>query len=129
MMQELGQQMDHQEVLALVAEVNTNNNGSIDFEEFLAIMVTQGKKQEEESKLVEAFMQFDLEGTGYITEQNLRHIMMSLGDQLTLEETNEMIKYADCDGDGYINYKGKESKTAEKIGTALELKSPVYWDG
>ena len=37
----------------------------------------------------------------------LRHIMTTLGEKLTNEEVEEMIKEADIDGDGTINYEGR----------------------
>ena len=46
-------------------------------------------------------------GNGYINATELRHIMTTLGEKLTAEEVDEMIKEADVDGDGTINYEGK----------------------
>lgn len=34
----------------------------------------------------------------------LRHVMTNLGEKLTDEEVEEMIKEADVDGDGQVNY-------------------------
>lgn len=34
----------------------------------------------------------------------LRHVMINLGEKLTDEELEQMIKEADLDGDGQINY-------------------------
>ena len=34
----------------------------------------------------------------------LRHVMANLGEKLTDEEVNEMIREADEDGDGQVNY-------------------------
>ena len=48
-----------------------------------------------------------LTGNGYISSGELRHIMTTLGEKLTNEEVEEMIKEADTDGDGTINYEGK----------------------
>ena len=45
-------------------------------------------------------------GNGYISSVELRHIMTTLGEKLTNEEVEEMIKEADMDGDGTINYEG-----------------------
>jgi len=52
----------------------------------------------------EAFRVFDRDGNGYVTEKELRLIMMNLGEKLTDEEIDEMIQCADVDGDGQINY-------------------------
>ena len=37
-------------------------------------------------------------------EAELRHVMTNLGEKLTDEEVDEMIREADVDGDGQINY-------------------------
>ena len=36
----------------------------------------------------------------------LRHVMTNLGEKLTDEEVDEMIREADVDGDGQVNYEG-----------------------
>ena len=38
--------------------------------------------------------------------QELRHVMSSLGEHLTEKELDDMMKEADTDGDGLINYNG-----------------------
>ena len=49
---------------------------------------------------------FDKDGSGKISEDELRTVMQSLGERLTDEELKEMIREADVDGDGEIDYKG-----------------------
>jgi Ca2+-binding EF-hand superfamily protein len=34
----------------------------------------------------------------------LRHVMINLGEKLTDEEVDQMIREADLDGDGQVNY-------------------------
>ena len=41
---------------------------------------------------------------GFISAAELRHVMTNLGEKLTDEEVDEMIREADVDGDGQINY-------------------------
>ena len=55
----------------------------------------------------QAFRIFDKDGNGYISRQELQIVMGNLGENLTDEEVDEMIKEADVDGDGRINYEGK----------------------
>lgn len=55
----------------------------------------------------QAFSVFDKDGDGFISAEELRHVMSSLGEKLSDEELNEMIKEADVDGDGEVNFEGR----------------------
>jgi hypothetical protein len=48
--------------------------------------------------------------------------MTNLGEKLTDEEVDEMIREADIDGDGQVNYEGMFLK----ISSNLSYRSPVY---
>lgn len=84
----------------------TLGNGTIDFEEFLLMMARKMKDTDSEEELREAFRVFDKDGNGFISAAELRHVMTNLGEKLTDEEVDEMIKEADLDGDGLVNYEG-----------------------
>lgn len=60
-----------------------------------------------EKKLMTKYMLSFFSGNGYINATELRHIMTTLGERLTNDEVEEMIKEADVDGDGTINYEGQ----------------------
>lgn len=45
-----------------------------------------------------------------ISSNELRHVMTSLGERLSEEEVDDMIKEADLDGDGMVNYEGTITK-------------------
>lgn len=79
-------------------------SGSIKFPDFLNLMVRKMRETDTEEELIEAFQVFDREGNGLITAQELRHVMTNLGEKLSAEEADEMIREADVDGDGQINY-------------------------
>ena len=47
---------------------------------------------------------FDKDGNGKISSEELKIVMQNLGERLTDEEINEMIREADNDGDGEVDY-------------------------
>ena len=47
---------------------------------------------------------FDSDGNGFINAAELRQVMLNLGEKLTEEEVEMMIKEADVNGDGLVNY-------------------------
>jgi len=65
---------------------------------------TRPKGTESEEEIKEAFKVFDKDGNGFISAAELRHVMTNLGEKLTDTEVDDLIKEADVDGDGQINY-------------------------
>ena len=61
------------------------------------------------------FRIFDKDDDGYITVDELRHIMQSLGEKMTEKELDEMVGEADHDRDGLINYEGAFSSLAASM--------------
>ncbi|URE18824.1 hypothetical protein MUK42_10363 [Musa troglodytarum] len=57
-----------------------------------------------EDELREAFKVFDKDQNGFISATELRNVMISLGEKLTDEEAAQMIREADLDGDGQVNF-------------------------
>jgi hypothetical protein len=43
---------------------------------------------------------FDKDGNGFVSAAELKHVMTNLGEKLSDEEVDEMIREADVDGDG-----------------------------
>ena len=70
-------------------------------------MERQEKNCDPHQELKEAFAVFDKDGSGTITSDELKEVMKAMGENLTEEEIDQMIREADIDGDGEINYEGK----------------------
>ncbi|GMI69960.1 calmodulin 8, calmodulin-like 8 [Hibiscus trionum] len=85
-------------------DADADANGAIEFAEFLNLMAKKMKETDAEEELKEAFKVFDNDQNGYISANELRHVMINLGEKLTDEEVEQMIKEADLDGDGQVNY-------------------------
>lgn len=48
--------------------------------------------------------------------------MTNLGEKLTEEEVEDMIKEADMDGDGMVNYDGKSSTSSTRLNDKLNFR-------
>ena len=105
-MRSLGQNPTAAELQDMVNEVGADGNGTIDFPEFLTIMARKfaTKTDDSEDELREAFKVFDKDGDGFVSASELRHVMVNLGEELTDEDVDEMIREADIDGDGQIGF-------------------------
>lgn len=93
----------------MVKEVDQDGNGSIEFHEFLLMMARKLKAADGEEEMHHAFKVFDKNDDGFITFDELKRVMCSIGERLTDEEIEDMIKEADLNGDKKIDYKGKKS--------------------
>lgn len=60
--------------------------------------------QQEGFTMKEAFEVFDTDNNGFIDAEELKAIMVALGEQVSDEEVQGMIQEADSDGDGMIDY-------------------------
>ncbi|KAJ0006060.1 hypothetical protein Pint_36747 [Pistacia integerrima] len=100
----LDQNPTEEELHNMINEVDMNGNGTIELGEFLNLMARKTKECEAEEELREAFKVFDKDQDGYISPNELRHVMMNLGEKLTDEEVDQMVREADLDGDGQVNY-------------------------
>lgn len=60
------------------------------------MMARKMKDTDSEEEIREAFRVFDRDGNGFISAAELRHVMTSIGEKLTEEEINAMIKEADA---------------------------------
>eukprot|EP01112_Ceratiomyxa_fruticulosa_P002989 TRINITY_DN1339_c0_g1_i3.p1 TRINITY_DN1339_c0_g1~~TRINITY_DN1339_c0_g1_i3.p1 ORF type:complete len:164 (-),score=30.04 TRINITY_DN1339_c0_g1_i3:96-587(-) len=104
-----------QEALNMIAEVDTDGSGAIEYPEFLTLMSRRlnTKKSlqnfDDDIELRGAFDAFDLNKDGFITAHELRTVMASVGEPLTDEELWTMIRETDTDNDGKVTFDDFES--------------------
>lgn len=67
------------------------------------MMARKMKDTDSQEEIREAFKVFDRDNNGFISAAELRHVMTSIGEKLTDDEVDEMIREADQDGDGKID--------------------------
>lgn len=103
-MKALGQDISEDDVSVMISEVDSDGSGEIDFAEFCTLMARQMEKADPEYEYKKAFKIFDKRGDGFIDNAELKHIMLNIGEDMGDGEIAEMIKEADNDGDGKLNY-------------------------
>lgn len=57
-----------------------------------------------DKEIRDAFVSFDLDKNGYVGAGELRHVLISIGENVTDEEVDEMINMCDRDGDGQVSF-------------------------
>lgn len=102
----LGESLTYKEIRSIFKEANVDglSKDYISFDDFCNVMNSKLSDNATERELMEAFKVFDREGNGYITAQDLKHVMLKISDELSEEEVNLLLKQADVNGDGQIDY-------------------------
>lgn len=103
----MGQAPTEEELFAMIAEVDDNMSGSIDFSEFLAVVESQKQQAEQLSKnndLLDAFVACggNPDKSGHVKRETLVKIIKH-DFQLTID-LEELIDSVDTDGSGEIEY-------------------------
>ncbi|KAL1495619.1 hypothetical protein AB1Y20_016487 [Prymnesium parvum] len=106
MLQSMGQDPTDEELFDMIAEVDSDGSGEIDFSEFLKVIIAQKAKQagqDDESDTVDAFIALggNPDKTGEISTDKLRTIVKDFGLTIDIEK---LIRETDTDHSGYIDY-------------------------
>jgi len=102
-MRALGFEPNKDEIKKMIADIDKDGNGTIDFEEFLTMMTAKMGERDSREEIMKAFRLFDDDETGKISFKNLKRVAKELGENMTDEGLQEMIDEADRDGDGEVN--------------------------
>ena len=102
----LGQSPSDDEIKEMTQLIDKDRSGTIDFKEFLGLLMLLMQEGDREDELLEAFKVLGGEGNGQVSTHEIRYAISKSRDGLTDQEIDEIIKEADQDGEGYIDYKG-----------------------
>ena len=105
--------------------VDVAGSRTVGFKEFL-MMISRAqarcdqrparhRKRAEEEDMRTAFKVFDIDGNGFIDAHELRLTMAGLGETLSDQDVEAMIRSADRNGDGKIDYEGRWSTTGAGV--------------
>ena len=102
-MRALGFEPKREEIKKMIADVDKDGSGVIDFPEFLDMMTQKMAERDPREEMLKAFRLFDDDETGKISFRNLKRVAKELGENMTDDEITEMIEEADRDGDVEIS--------------------------
>ncbi|CAF2885049.1 unnamed protein product [Rotaria sp. Silwood2] len=94
---------DH-EVEQLLTQMDSDHSGEIDYREFKNVMAASFFKKYSQHELQIAFKNFDADGNGYITANELNHILTRMGRHLSRGDIEAIVQSVDSSGDGKISF-------------------------
>ncbi|KAH3853185.1 uncharacterized protein LOC127875201 isoform X1 [Dreissena polymorpha] len=100
----LGQSTTDSDIRYMINYTEPTKKGFIEFDEFVLMMNAHKRRTEHKQQMREAFRVFDKDDTGFISSSKLRYVMTNLGQKFTDQEVAQMIRDADPNGDGMVNY-------------------------
>lgn len=87
----------------MISELDSDGNGNLDFAEFFGLMTTRISEKNSRAQYAKVFAIYDEERKGYITAENLVAVAQTLGETISSEEIEELIRRADLDHDGVVS--------------------------
>lgn len=86
----------------LVKKYDTNGDGDIDFEEFAKLMAESDVA--ETARFAQLFKSIDTDSSGSVSVSELRTALENKGVGLSEQQLQQMIQYADTDGNGELSF-------------------------
>merc|ERR1711904_329926 len=101
-MQSLGFDVKHAVVYNMVADLDADGSGEIEFGEFLDVMTAKISDKNTKEEIDRIFKLFDKDRNGTLEADDLSRVCKELGEDMSEEDVREVIQRADLDGDGVV---------------------------
>jgi centrin-1 len=101
-MKSLGFDVKHAVVFQMIAELDADGSGEIEFEEFLDMMTARISDKNSREDIERVFKLFDSDRTGEVSLENMKRVAKELGEDISPQELQEIVQRADLDGDGAL---------------------------
>merc|ERR1711937_37592 len=102
-MQSLGFDVKHAVVYNMVADLDADGSGEIEFGEFLDVMTAKLSDKNTKEEIDRVFKLFDKDRNGTLEADDLSRVCKELGEEMSEEDVRECIQRCDLDGDGVVN--------------------------
>merc|ERR1711948_230638 len=101
-MKSLGFDVKHAVVYNMVADLDSDGSGEIEFGEFLEVMCAKITDKNTMEEIDRVFKLFDKDRNGTLEADDLSRVCKELGEEMSEEDVREVIQRADLDGDGVV---------------------------
>lgn len=105
-MDTLGIDATPEDIESMIAEIDQDGNGTIDFEEFVAVMSRKVNALYTSDQVKGAFKIFEGKNpNGYVKAEGLIKALCTYGtEKLTEEQAHDLVNQLEIDANGMINY-------------------------
>eukprot|EP01083_Nonionella_stella_P136817 416473_1 len=103
-MKKLGLDLSTDEITDIMASLDENGDGVMDFDEFIIMMERRLSINSRNLELQQTFNIFDKKGDGVIDFDELKEVLTMLGEDVTDKDVRDMIKEADLNNDNVIDF-------------------------
>lgn len=98
----LGFEPSKDELRRMITDVDKKGGQYLDFPQFMEAIVKKISEPDHDEEIEKSFSLFDKNGDGYLDIDDLKYVADLIGETMSQEELNEMIKEADQDKDGRV---------------------------
>ncbi|EFA85881.1 calmodulin-like protein [Heterostelium album PN500] len=93
-MRSVGSNITQAELKEMIKEIDTDGSGLVDFQQFTSLLQRKTQYSDSEADIKQAFKTFDKKGNGYAPIADLKHTLTTIGEKLTKEEFDNILKDA-----------------------------------
>jgi calcium-dependent protein kinase len=90
----VGNTSSEEEIREIIRNIDYHKNGTINYSEFIAATLNS-KLEITEEQIWSVFKRFDVDDSGFITEENLMEIMLKSSESLSRQQIQQMISEVD----------------------------------
>ena len=99
----MGGELPMKEAEMAIAALDSDGDGLLSLEDFIALMEAGGEEQKLNDLKV-AFDMYDTESCGFITPKSLKKMLKKMGESKSIDECKSMIKQFDLNGDDVLSF-------------------------
>lgn len=96
--------VDQHELMELIGQVDQDNDGDVEWDEFVSLMREDLGFILTDDDIRSAFEEADLDNDGFLQAEDIKTFMATLGEEITLKDAEEMIETADQNHSSLLEY-------------------------